>query len=308
LVALPTETVYGLAGDASDPAVVERIFTVKGRPATHPVIVHLPGIELLDTWARDVPSWARRVAETFWPGPLTLITPKASTVHPAVTGGQATVGLRVPNHALTLEVLSGFGGGLAAPSANRYGHVSPTTAQHVLSELGGSLDAERDLVIDGGSCPVGVESTIIGAWDATPRLLRPGAITVEQVAEAAGHTVVTDTAGVRAPGTTASHYSPRATVIAVEVDDLDTAIRRAGDGLRVGLIAPAGTVSRHPDHVVVLAAPEDDAEYARLLYAALRRADDSGLDAVVAVLPRDAGVGRAVRDRLRRASNAGVHP
>ena len=222
LVALPTETVYGLAADASSAEAVARVFAAKGRPANHPVIVHLPSVRSLDDWADDVPSWARSLAETLWPGPLTLVVPKASTVLDAVTGGQETVGLRVPAHPVTLQVLDQFGGGLAAPSANRYGRVSPTTAEHVVAEMGDALKAERgDFVLDGGACMVGVESTIVGAWDETPRLLRPGAVTAEQLAELTGLPVSADPTDVRVPGSTESHYSPASQVLAVEADALD---------------------------------------------------------------------------------------
>ena len=211
LVALPTETVYGLAGDAMSPTAVTRIFAAKGRPSTHPVIVHLPGIELVPHWTDAAPAWAMALAAEIWPGPLTVIVPRGPNVLDAVSGGQSTVGLRVPSHPLTLQVLSEFGGGLAAPSANRYGQVSPTTAQHVLDELGDVLDPMRDLVLDGGRCPVGVESTIVGAWDDTPRLLRAGAVTLGQIAEITGREVSTATDGVRAPGSTAAHYAPTST-------------------------------------------------------------------------------------------------
>ena len=299
LVALPTETVYGLAANARDPAAVARLFAVKGRPAAHPVIVHLSDAAMLDHWATDVPPWARLLADALWPGPLTLIVPRADTVLDAVTGRQATVGLRVPAHPLTLEVLRELSDGIAAPSANRYGQVSPTTAQHVLDELGDHLDPDRDLVLDGGPCPVGVESTIIGAWDDTPRLLRAGAVTVSQVTALVGREVSPAGNGVRAPGTTAAHYSPRATVVPVEPDAFDDAV----DGVTApfGVIALAGV--RGPDAAHVrLAAPANDDEYARVRYAALRAADDAHLAVVVAVLPPDIGVGQAVRDRLQRAA------
>ena len=300
LVALPTETVYGLAGDASSPGAVARIFEVKGRPSTHPVIVHLPSAPHVDAWAVDVPDWARSLMAAFWPGPLTLIVPRASNVSDAVTGGQPTVGLRVPAHPLTLQLLEQFDGGLAAPSANRYGRVSPTTAEHVVSELGEFLDAERDLVLDGGHCPVGVESTIVGAWDETPRLLRPGAITPEQITAITGLTVTADGSGVRAPGTTASHYAPRARVLVVEAQALDQAIADLGSDQQAGVIAPAGTFIA--PGVTRLGAPADENEYAQTLYAALRLADESGMDVVIAVPPPARGVGVAVRDRLQRAA------
>ncbi len=303
LVALPTETVYGLAGDARDPAAVARIFAAKGRPAHHPVIVHLPGTDSLDRWALAVPTWARALAEALWPGPLTLVVARAPGVLDVVTGGQPTVGLRAPAHPLTQEVLRQFGGGLAAPSANRYGHVSPTTVEHVLSELGGVLDESRDVILDGGRCPVGVESTIIGAWDDTPRLLRAGAITAEQVAELTGLDVSRVDGGVRAPGTTVAHYAPSAQVIPVEADELpDVVIDVAGP---FGLIALSSVSVPDVGHVR-LAAPIDAGEYAFALYAALRAADDAGLKVVVAVLPPDTGVGHAVRDRLLRAAVPGV--
>ncbi len=303
LVALPTETVYGLAGDARSSSAVARIFAAKGRPPTHPIIVHLPDAAALDRWATDVPDWARSLAQALWPGPLTLIVPRADDVLDAVTGGQPTVGLRVPAHPLALDVLRQFGGGLAAPSANRYGHVSPTSVEHVMAELADVLDESRDLVLDGGRCDVGVESTIIGAWDGTPRLLRAGAITAEQVEELTGRTVSRSDGGVRVPGTTAAHYAPTAQVVPVEVDGLPGVLAELPGPF--GLIALSTIPAPDVDHVR-LAAPLDASEYAFALYAALRAADDAGLDVVVAVLPPDSGVGHAVRDRLLRASTPGV--
>jgi L-threonylcarbamoyladenylate synthase len=300
LVALPTETVYGLAGDASSSEAVARIFEVKGRPSAHPVIVHLPSASHVDDWANDVPAWARHLMAELWPGPLTLIVPRASTVLDAITGGQLTVGLRVPAHPLTLQLLELFDGGLAAPSANRYGRVSPTAAEHVTAELGEFLDAERDLVLDGGPCPVGVESTIVGAWDDIPRLLRPGSITPEQITKITGRAVIADGIGVRVPGSTASHYAPRAQVLVVEPDALSGAIADLGGTLLAGVIAPAGT--EVASGVRQLAAPADENEYAQTLYAALRLADESGMDVVIAVPPPARGVGVAVRDRLQRAA------
>lgn len=300
LVALPTETVYGLAADARNADAVGRVFAVKGRPAAHPVIVHLPDVDAVDRWAATVPSWALRLARAVWPGPLTLIVPRRSDVLDAVTGGQPTVGLRVPDHALTHEVLRAFGDGVAAPSANRFGQVSPTTAQHVVAELGPLLDPTRDLVLDGGRCPVGVESTIVGAWDDEPRLLRAGAVTVAQVEQLVGRAVTLDTGGVRAPGTTTSHYAPRARVVVTEPETLLAAAEALVPNT-FGLIALAQVVPPGVPHHR-LAAPDDDAEYAHMLYAALRAADEAGLDTVVAVLPPDQGVGHAVRDRLQRAA------
>lgn len=299
LVALPTETVYGLAGDARNAETVARMFAVKGRPATHPVIVHLPDAGSVDSWAAAVPGWARQLTDAIWPGPLTLILQRAPGVLDAVTGGQPTVGVRVPAHPMTLEVLREFGDGLAAPSANRYGHVSPTTADHVVAELGHLLDGASDRILDGGSCPVGVESTIIGAWDDTPRLLRAGAVTAVQVSELTGREVSGAADGVRVPGTTAAHYSPTAQVLSTEPDALCAVVDEIAGPF--GLIALASVQPPDVDHVR-LAAPADAAEYAYALYAALRAADDAGLTVVVAVLPPDSGVGHAVRDRLLRAA------
>lgn len=300
LVALPTETVYGLAADARNADAVGRVFAVKGRPPSHPVIVHLPDVDAVDRWAATVPGWALSLARAVWPGPLTLIVPRRPDVLDVVTGGQPTVGLRVPAHALTHELLRAFGDGVAAPSANRFGQVSPTTAQHVAAELGPLLDPTRDLVLDGGRCPVGVESTIVGAWDDEPRLLRAGAVTVAQVEQLVGRAVTRDPAGVRVPGTTASHYAPRARVVVTEPESLP-ATSAALTPVRFGLIALARVAPPDVPHHR-LAAPDDDAEYAHMLYAALRAADEAGLDTVVAVLPPDEGVGHAVRDRLQRAS------
>jgi L-threonylcarbamoyladenylate synthase len=310
LVALPTETVYGLAADATHEIALARLFAVKGRPAHHPVIVHLAQTEAIDDWAVRVPPWARELATLLWPGPLTLIVPRASSVLDAITGGQATVGLRVPAHPLTLAVLQQFKSGqgrsgLAAPSANRYGHVSPTTAAHVVQGLGEYLDSERDLVIDGGPCQVGVESTIIGAWDDNPRLLRPGAVTVERITELTGLPVVTETAGVRAPGSTASHYAPHVPVYPVERGEAAqwfASHLASHPTSRIGIIAPADVDLALDHQHVLLAAPRSDDEYAHSLYSALRDADEEAVDLVVAVLPGKGGVGQAVRDRLARAS------
>ena len=301
LVALPTETVYGLAGDASSPPAIARIFAAKGRPASHPVIVHLPDVDAVPHWSHSVPAWAMSLVEQLWPGPLTVIVPRGPGVLDAVTGGQPTVGLRVPAHPLTLQVLREFGGGLAAPSANRYGHVSPTTAQHVIDELAAFLDPTRDLVLDGGRCPVGVESTIVGAWDDTPRLLRSGAVTAAQIEALTGREVSTDTDGVRAPGATATHYAPRALVVPVEGTDLEEVASTLTE--KFGFIALADVPPPDVDHSR-LASPGSDSEYAHVLYAALREADDQHLPVVVAVLPPDTGVGHAVRDRLMRAASS----
>ncbi|HEX5018445.1 MAG TPA: L-threonylcarbamoyladenylate synthase [Actinomycetes bacterium] len=303
LVALPTETVYGLAGDATSASAIARIFAAKGRPTNHPVIVHLPDQSHVDRWAVDTPQWATDLMSQVWPGPLTVIVPRAPSVLDAVTGGQSTVGLRVPAHPLTLEVLGQLDTGVAAPSANRYGRVSPTTAVHVVAELSAHLDPERDLVLDGGPCPVGVESTIIGAWDDVPRLLRPGAVTTQRVASITGRQPVTTSSGVRAPGTTATHYSPSANVVAIERDDLEATLEDLPGDKKVGVIALAD-VDTSAQPVTRLSSPGDQEEYAQTLYAALHQADISGMEIVIAVLPPPGGLGAAIRDRLRRAAAA----
>jgi L-threonylcarbamoyladenylate synthase len=298
LVAIPTETVYGLAADASDPDAVRRIFAAKGRPADHPLIVHLPDADALDGWADPVPDGARALADAFWPGPLTMVLPRHARVPDVVTGGRDTVGLRVPAHPLTHRLLVRFGGGLAAPSANRFGRVSPTRAGDVVADLGGDVD----LVLDGGPCEVGVESTIV-ELTGEPTVLRTGQITADQLEEVLGRPVRTDAGGPsRAPGMLPSHYAPAARVVIAE-DPSEVVAAHVARGERVAVLAertPAGL----PVDVVVLA-PVGDAEgYARHLYQRLREADAAGVDVVVAVPPAPEGVGIAVRDRLARAAHA----
>lgn len=328
LVAIPTETVYGLAADADNPAAVARVYAVKGRPPTHPVIVHIAGADAIDAWAREVPAYARALARAHWPGPLTLVLRRSSRAGDHVTGGAPTIGLRCPAHPLTHALLARFGGGLAAPSANRFGRVSPTTAQHVLDELGGLLDPARDLVLDGGACPIGVESTIVDATGQRPRLLRPGAVDVVALTATTGLEVDRTRGTTPAPGTLPSHYAPSARVVLAEDAEAPAALAAVladlapqgtgaagtpgsltggigtGTGAyrsRVGLLALASVTDPGPA-VQRLAAPRDVEEYAQQLYDALRRADVLGLDVVVAVLPSDEGIGTAVRDRLRRAA------
>jgi L-threonylcarbamoyladenylate synthase len=280
LVAIPTETVYGLAGDASNPDAVRRIFAVKGRPPDHPLIVHVAEADQLGQWAREVPAAAAVLAAACWPGPLTLVVPRAAHVLDEVTGGRDTVGIRVPAHPLTHELLRRFGGGLAAPSANRFGRVSPTTAAHVRADLGDAVD----LVLDGGAAPVGVESTIVDCSVDPPQILRPGAITPEQVARLLGDAAAPASGPSRAPGMLESHYAPSARVVLADGDE--QAERLAG--------AQAGAV--------VIGADVDVVDYARHLYAWLRDADEAGATTIVAVLPPAAGLGHAVRDRLLKAA------
>jgi L-threonylcarbamoyladenylate synthase len=302
LVAFPTETVYGLGADASRDDAAARIFAVKGRPRAHPLIVHTTG--KLDDWARDVPDMARRLTQAAWPGPLTVILRRGPRVALATTGGADTVGLRMPAHPMALELLRAFGGGVAAPSANRFGHVSPTTAEHVIADLGD----EVDYVLDGGPCAVGVESTIVDLSRGQPVLLRPGGMPREAIEAIIGVPLAAADAGApAAPGTLASHYAPRAEVIACEPDEVPAAVRAAmlasGASGKVAVLAPrrafaawgALPAQAHP-------LPDDLAGMARELYSALRDLDAAGVDVVIAALPPAVGLGEAVGDRLRRAA------
>ncbi len=297
LVAFPTETVYGLGADASNPAAVARIFAAKGRPADHPLIVHLASADVLGEWAASVPPLATTFAEACWPGPLTIILRRSSRVPDAVTGGLDTVGLRVPAHPLTLELLRAFGGGIAAPSANPFGSVSPTTAQHVRDGLGDRVD----MILDGGPCEVGVESTIVDLSGDEPAILRPGGLPRERLEAIAGVPIRTRHGGVvRAPGTLDAHYSPDARVLLVppgEQAGRVTALRARG--LEVGVIAftPGGPVG--DARVVDLGASEEEA--ARRLYAAMRELDQT-CDVILAWPPDERGLGLAIADRLRRAA------
>ncbi len=297
LAVLPTETVYGLGADAAAPSAVARVYAVKGRPADHPVIVHVADVGALDSWAARVPGYARLLARHFWPGPLTLVLPRAATVGDHVTGGQPTVGIRVPDHPLTLAVLRRVAG-VAAPSANRFGRVSPTSVAHVLAEVGSALVPGLDVVLDGGPCPVGVESTIVDATGPAPRLLRPGAVSAADVVAVGRVDLAPGPARTRAPGTLAAHYAPDARVRVVPAADL-TDEHEPVAAPRVGLLAPEAVPT--PRGVVRLAAPPDVESYARGLYAALREADALGLSLVLAVAPAGDGLAAAVRDRLSRA-------
>jgi L-threonylcarbamoyladenylate synthase len=296
LVAFPTETVYGLGADACNAAAVARIYAVKGRPADHPLIVHVASMDGLGDWARDVPAYAIALARDYWPGPMTLVVRRSDLAGDFVTGGQDTVGVRVPNHPVALGLLEAFaaagGKGVAAPSANRFGNVSPTTAQAVASELGDYL-ADGDQILDGGACDVGVESTIIDCTGDTPKILRPGAITVQMIEESTGLVVVgtVEEPTIRVSGSLDSHYAPVATVV------LDRS-PFAGEGF----IAMADVVAA--DGVVRLAAPRTHEEFAQILYAALRAADEQGLSTVVVQQPVGDGIAIAIRDRLKRAAHS----
>jgi L-threonylcarbamoyladenylate synthase len=292
LVALPTETVYGLGADATNKDAVSRIYKVKGRPADHPLIVHIHSMQSLGEWADEIPSYAIALARDFWPGPMTLVLKRSILAEDFVTGGQPTVGLRVPDHVVALALLSAFekigGKGIAAPSANRFGHVSPTTAQAVQEELGDYLDA-TDLILDGGPSSVGVESTIIDCTSGAPRILRPGAITDEMIETSTGLKVSNAVSDIRVSGSLENHYSPEATVSLNRIPE-------SGEGFI------ALSEQQTPTGVIRLASPNSVEEFARLMYSALRDADAKGVKSVVVMEPIGGGLALAIRDRLMRAS------
>ena len=293
LVAFPTETVYGLGADASNSKAVSRIYSVKGRPNDHPLIVHIASMDRMGDWASDVPEYAIKLARDFWPGPMTLVLKRSELAKDFVTGGQDTVGVRVPDHVVALALLEAFemvgGKGVAAPSANRFGHVSPTTAAAVVEELGDYL-FKNDLVLDGGACDVGVESTIIDCTGAAPAVLRPGAISVAMIEECTGLKTTGSVKEIRVSGSLENHYAPIAQVL-----------------LRENALAGQGFIAlaaiETPEGVVRLASPSNDEEFARILYSALRDADARGLSEVVVVQPIGTGIAVAIRDRLARAAN-----
>lgn len=308
LVAFPTETVYGLGADASNSQAVARVYKVKGRPTYHPLIVHIASMDRMGDWASDVPEYAIKLAREFWPGPMTLVLLRSELAADFITGGQNTVGLRVPDHVVALALLEAFektgGRGIAAPSANRFGHVSPTSASAVVEELGQYL-SENDVVLDGGNCAVGVESTIIDCTGDVPKILRPGAISTLMIEEATGLQVTSadankpisskllstlSTEEIRVSGSLENHYAPAAKVFLRETPT-------SGQGF----IAPA--TMETPEGVIRLASPRNDEEFARILYSALREADAQGLSEVVVAQPIGIGIAVAIRDRLARAAN-----
>ena len=294
LVAFPTETVYGLGADATNEKAVSRIFEIKGRPLDHPVIVHLSSIEQIQQWAVDIPKYAYTLAEKYWPGPMTLILERSELAKDFITGRQETIGLRVPAHITALALLKEFhklgGNGIAAPSANRFGAVSPTNAEAVQSELGQFLDASQDLIINGGQSLVGVESTIIDCTSKFPMILRPGAITEEMVMVTTGlNTTLDNQPTIRVSGSLEQHYSPKAKI------SLGGNVSM-GDGFiaLIGLDTPEGGER--------LASPKTTEEFARTLYAALREADKRGIERIVVIPPEGDGIAIAIRDRLTRAA------
>jgi L-threonylcarbamoyladenylate synthase len=299
LIAFPTETVYGLGADASRAEAVRKIFTAKGRPVDHPVIVHLYDARDLAQWTRAVPSGAQRLALSFWPGPLTLILPRAANVADAVTGGQDTIGVRVPSHPVARALLSEFGSGIAAPSANRFGRISPTSAEHVAEDLGDAVS----IILDGGPCAIGIESTIVGFAGDEPMLLRPGAIGVADLERALGRTLRAPTsAAPRAPGTLAAHYAPKTPATLVPPGALHAELEQLAERDEV-IAVLARTVSRPPEFSDTwIDAPSDATAYAHDLYANLRALDHANADAILVEAVPAGDEWLAVRDRLERAT------
>jgi len=303
MAALPTETVYGLGARADDPHAIAKIYAAKGRPADHPLIAHLATAEAMQSWGNDIPEYAYQLSDAFWPGPLTLVIPRSQKAGGYITGGQDSVAVRVSSHPLMREVqhllieLTGDPAiAIAAPSANRFGKVSPTSAQHVLEELH-DFTSDNDVVLDGGECAVGLESTIVDCTGDHPRLLRPGAISVEQIESVTGMQCTTDSL-VRASGTLESHYSPTAVVELIDIAALREHVFATAS---IGLIA----LAEHPTPagMVRLCSPISREEYAQQLYAALREADALKLSKVLAIAPPMGGIGAAIRDRLTRAAH-----
>ena len=292
LIAFPTETVYGLGADALNSKAVARIYEVKGRPSDHPLIVHIPSMDSLEIWTSDIPTFAISLARDFWPGPMTLVLPRSDIAQDFITGGQETVGLRVPAHPLALGLLNSFkklgGLGVAAPSANRFGQVSPTSAQAVEDEIGKYL-LPSDFILDGGHALVGVESTIIDCTAISPQILRHGAITKEMIEESTSLSVVDEEIHTRVSGSLEKHYSPKAEVIL-------NAMAEPGEGFIAFSSIPTAKGA------IRLASPTNIDEYARFLYAALRSADAQGIKRIAVVPPEGGGLAFAIRDRLLRAS------
>lgn len=288
VVAIPTETVYGLAADAEDPDAVARVYAVKGRPIDHPLIVHVAGIDRLAGWTDEIGPEVVALATTCWPGPLTMLLPRGPRVGDWITGGRRSVGVRCPAHPSTQTLLERFGGGLAAPSANRFGKVSPTTAQHVLDDLGDLLEPGRDAVLDGGPCRIGVESTIVDLTASPPQVLRDGAIGRDEIVRLLSRPLADTSGPSRASGMLAAHYEPECRLVLAET--------------RSGADRVAATERADGHRVAVLDRTDDDVTAAQQLYADLRAADRQGLDVLVVVLPSPVGLGLAIRDRLTKAA------
>jgi len=300
LVAFPTETVYGLGANAQNPAAVRKIFEAKGRPTTHPVIVHLDSQRYLHRWVSEVPELALRLAERFWPGPLTMVMPRAANVHEVVTGGQDTVAVRVPSHPMAQQLLTAFGGGIAAPSANRYGKLSPTRAEHVREELGETVK----VILDGGECQIGLESTIVSFEDSSVRLLRPGAVTAAQIRQVAGELLMGAGRAVpRVPGGTPSHYAPTTPMTIVPAGEIDAhAAAQSEGGRRVAVLAQRLPLRAHK-YVTWINAGRRPEQYGHDLYANLRTLDKAGCQRILVQDVPEGEPWDAIRDRLLRAAS-----
>ncbi len=302
LVAFPTETVYGLGADAENEVAVRKVFAAKGRPADHPVIVHLADVQDIIRWSGNIPQLAWRLAEKFWPGPLTMILPRSSRAKDVVTGGLKSVGLRVPSHPVAQALLREFGSAIAAPSANRFGRVSPTSALHVRAEFGDTLP----LILDGGSCEVGLESTIVDFSGDAPAILRPGAITQEQVEAVCGK-ILSPPAdnSTRCSGRLESHYAPRAIVEIVKPSEVCVrAAELEKQGKKVAILGPPDVPHRVGTELILLG--NDAATQARTLFSALRKVDELGCDVALVCPPPTTGLGVAVLDRLQKAAGPRV--
>ena len=300
LVAFPTETVYGLGADASNPAALARIFAAKGRPKTHPLIVHVSGLADVRDWAAEVPDAAARLAGAFWPGPLTLVLPRSARVPDAVTGGQASVALRAPAHPVARALLAAFGRGIAAPSANRHGRISPTRAADVREELGDRVA----MVLDGGDCAVGLESTIVACLDGRVTLLRPGSVSRSQVADVVGRVDEAGADAPRVPGRERSHYAPGTPLAIVAAVKLQQAVEAAlAAGLRVAVLARSAPMSNAG--LTWRRMPETAPAYGRSLYASLRALDAAGADRILVEAVPAGEDWAAVADRLARAAVSG---
>jgi len=303
LVAFPTETVYGLGAHAGHPTALRRVFEVKGRPTTHPLIVHLDSVRFLGRWAREISPAAEQLARAFWPGPLTLVLPKAYNVHPLVTGGQDTVAVRIPAHPMAQQLLTAFGGGIAAPSANRYGRLSPTRAEHVREELGDSVR----LVLDGGDSKIGLESTIVACLDGSVRLLRPGSIGISQLRQVVGDVLTQPSEDApRAPGSHSAHYAPATPLAIVASEELEQQVDAlSSQGHRVAVLAQRPPMRAHQFVTWINGGARPDG-YAHDLYAHLRALDRSACVRILVQAVPNAERWDAIRDRLTRAAGASV--
>lgn len=302
LVAFPTETVYGLGADALNEDAVRKIFIAKERPFDDPLIVHIADAQQLLLLARHIPQRAWELVKKFWPGPLTLVLPKTERVPAVTTGGLETVAVRMPGHPIARQLIELSGCPIAAPSANRFGRPSPTTAQHVLEDLDGRIE----LILDGGPTPIGVESTVLDLTQDPPMILRPGGVTLEALQEILGEVRLLSSAkseaAKRSPGTRWRHYAPRAQLVLAEPAELEQIVRELlKDGKRVGVMISQGRLPCSPDRLSVIHMPSDLSEYARLLFRVLRELDAHGVDVIVVEAVEEHGLGRAIMDRLRKA-------